>query len=268
MMLISRRCGCWLAGWVILAAGCDAPPADVSPTGEPSASQRAVLVFGAASTTDALGEACAAFTADTGIATTTSFASSAALAQQILHGAEAQVFLSANVQWVERIAEQGLVAERVDLLGNRLVVIAPADSALQLQSLAELPAASIRRLALADPAAVPAGIYARQTLEYHGVWSDLAARVVAGADVRQALAYVEQGAAEVGIVYATDAALSDGVRVVLKIDPPEQNPIVYPLVLLKSGHGSAAGALFAYLQSPAAFAIFQRYGFTVHAAEE
>jgi molybdate transport system substrate-binding protein len=153
-------------------------------------------------------------------------------------------------------------------LGNRLVIIAPADSELTLQTLQDLATAPIARLALADPAAVPAGIYARQALLRQELWQVLESKIVAGADVRQALAYVAQGAADAGIVYATDASATARVKVVLKIPSEAHDPIRYPLVLLKAAEGNAAAqSLFADLQSPEAAALFRQHGFETPAAE-
>ena len=254
-----------LASGLALAGGCSGPSPDAGEEdGGRAGSEGGVLVFGAASTTQALGEACAAFETKEGGRVATSFASSSALAQQIIHGARADLFLSANVAWADAVEKKGLVAERVDLLGNRLVLIAPAGSALAAKTMDDLPSAPIRRLALGDPASVPAGIYARQSLENLGLWKVLAPKVVAAADVRQALVYVEQGAAEAGIVYATDAAITDRVRVALTIPETAHDPIVYPLLLTKSAEGNpAARRLYGYLRSAAA--VFETYGFTVRA---
>ncbi len=227
-------------------------------------SPQPVLLFAAASTTDAVEDLIETFQAEKGTRTLTSLASSSALAQQIMHGAAASVFLSANVEWVETLEKGDLVARRVDLLTNRLVLIAAVDSELTLKSIEELASLPIEHLALADPSAVPAGIYARQALASLGLWPSLETKVVAAADVRQALAYVAQGAAEAGIVYATDAAPSAGVRILLEVPASSHDPIIYPLVLLKEGQDrSSARALYEYLQSAPAAAVFNRFGFTV-----
>jgi len=224
-----------------------------------------VTVFGAASTTNALGDLCEAFRNENGAKVVENFASSSALAQQILSGAEAEVFLSANVKWADAVEKEGLVARRVDLLGNRLVVIAAADSRLSLRTIDDLKAAPIDKLALADPSSAPAGIYAKQALQTLGLWGALERKVVGGADVRQALAYVEQGAAEAGVVYATDAAISDRVKVLLEVPLDANPPITYPLLLLKSAEGNAAAeSLYSYLQSAEASGVFEKYGFMLH----
>lgn len=239
--------------WTFLTAvGCGKP------------SPQPVLLFAAASTTDAVEDLSQIFQAKSGTRILTNFSSSSALAQQITYGAEASVFLSANVEWVEALEKEGLVANRVDLLGNRLVVIVAADSKLGVRTIEGLAALPFDHLALADPSAVPAGIYARQALINLGLWSALETKVVAGADVRQVLAYVERGAAEIGIVYLTDAAISVGTRVLLEVPVESHDLIIHPLVLLKVAQGSSdAQALYRYLQSAAAAAVFRRFGFTI-----
>lgn len=249
-----------------ICAGCADHSAD-SKRGEAGsrAGQRTVVVFGAASTTNAIEEIIDAFQRESGVKVTVNFASSATLAQQITKGAGADLFLSANVMWMDSVEKEDLVARRVDLLGNRLVVIVPADSRLKLRTHEALKAAPIDRLALADPSSAPVGIYAKQALETLGLWADFQQKVVAGADVRQALAYVEQGAAAAGIVYATDAFISDRVKIVMEMPPEASAPVVYPLALMRSAEGvAAAESLYSYLQSPEAAVVFKKYGFTTH----
>ena len=147
----------------------------------------------------------------------TSYASSSTLAQQIVHGAEADVLLSADTKWADYLADNGLVAQRRDLLGNRLVIVVPKDGKIDVRKPEDLLAAGIEHLALGEPQSVPAGRYAKQALSKLGLWPRLEAKVVPAGDVRQALAYVETGAAEAGIVYATDAAVSKRVRVAVEI---------------------------------------------------
>ena len=240
--------------WALLiAVGCGNP------------SPQPLLLFAAASTTDAVEELSQTFQVNNGTRILTNFASSSALAQQIIYGADAGVFLSANVEWVDALEKRGLVAGRVDLLGNRLVVIVASDSKLGVRTIEGLAALPFDHLALADPSAAPAGIYARQALVNLGLWSALETKVVTGADVRQVLAYVERGAAEVGIVYATDANISAGARVLFEVPVESHDLITYPLVLLKAAQSSSdAQALYRYLQSADAAALFRRFGFTIH----
>jgi molybdate transport system substrate-binding protein len=256
----------WLCA---LCAGCGSPSSDSSRAGRDDKNGGRVTIFGAASTTNAIGDLCRAFEEERGATVVTNFASSSTLAQQIVNGAEADLFLSANVKWADAVGSEGLAAERVDLLGNRLVLIVPAQSGMRIRTIHDLIAAPIERLALADPSSVPAGIYARKALEAAGLWAGLEHKVAAGADVRQALAYVEQGAADAGVVYATDAAISKRVRVAAEVPENVCPPIVYPLVLLKRAAGNEdSRALYAYLQSAGAAAVFERYGFTICGPDE
>jgi molybdate transport system substrate-binding protein len=224
-----------------------------------------VLILAAASTTDAIDEIRLEFTRrHTEVTVRTSFAASNALAQQINAGAEADVFLSASSEWADFLEKRNLVARRLDLLGNRLVVIVPAGSKLRIAGAGDLVSGGIQRLALADPQAVPAGVYARAALEKLGLWKQLERRVAGAADVRQAVKFVEVGAADAGIVYATDTAGNDKVRVVLTLPAELSDSIRYPLVLLKRAEKDAAAvALYEFLRSPAAAAVFRRHGFIV-----
>ncbi len=222
----------------------------------------------AASATDAVDELRGEFLKlHPDVAVDTSLAASSSLARQIAAGAEADVFLSASDEWADFLQHQDLVARRRELLGNRLVVVVPRESKLKLVVPADLLGEDFGRLALADPKAVPAGVYARQTLETLRLWKALEPRVAGAANVRQALQFVASGAAEAGIVYASDAAADDNVRVALELDPDLIEPIRYPLVLLERGASNAAAvALFDFLTTPAAARVFARHGFIVLSA--
>ena len=223
-----------------------------------------ILVFAAASTTNALNEIKAQFTQETGIVVETSYASSSTLAEQIAQGAAADLLLSADAKWADYLAKKGEVARREDLLGNRLVIVVPTDSKSGITKPEDLLSAGIRHLALGEPQSVPAGIYAKQALTKLGLWEQLKPKVVSAVDVRQALTYVESGSAEAGIVYATDAAISKKVKMVTEIPETLTGPVRYPLLLLKAGEDSAAAqSFYRYLTSPTAANIFRRYGFTV-----
>jgi molybdate transport system substrate-binding protein len=227
-------------------------------------SPQPILVFAAASTTNALDELRGAFTEQTGIEVQVSYASSATLAQQIVHGAEADVFLSADEQWADELARKNLVAERHDLLGNHLVVVIPADSTLRLTKLSDLVADKIEHLAMGDPRGVPAGKYAKQALTKLGLWEQLKGKTVSAEDVRHALVYVETGAAEAGIVYSTDAAISKKVKVAIEVPLDLTEPIRYPVVLLKRAERrKAASEFYRHLRSPAAAMVFEKYGFAI-----
>ncbi len=272
-MTLQRRIRAVLGQWRMLAAvllmlAVIAPRA--ARAGEPDKLSGKVLLLAAASATDALDEIRGQFVKlHPGVTVRTSYGASSTLAQQIAAGAEAELFLSASSQWAQFVEQKQPVARQVDLLGNQLVIVTGQDSKLQLDGLAGLRDRAVRRLALGDPKSVPAGIYARQALERAGVWKDVERKVVGAADVRQALRFVETGAAEAGIVYASDTVAIKAVRVAAKIDPALSDPIRYPLVLLKRGAGNrAAEALYDYLASPAATDVFRRYGFLVGPAPD
>lgn len=240
------------AGLLLLAPlGCGAPrPA-------------ALHVFAAASTREALEEVARQYEAEGGARVDCSPAASSALARQIEQGADADLFLSADERWADYLAQRGLVARRRDLLANRLVVVVPRDSGLKLTSLDGLAGGEVRHLALAlEP--VPAGRYAREALRKAGVWGRVEGRVREAGDVRAALAVVERGEAEAGIVYATDAAASSRVRVALEVPEGLHEPVRYPLVLLRAAADKpAARALYDYLGGEKAAAVFRRAGFEV-----
>ncbi len=162
---------------------------------------------------------------------------------------------------MDEVQAAGLVrpGDRVDLLSNRLVVVVPSGATTALPAPEDL--ARVRRLALGDPQAVPAGIYARQWLEKRGLWERLRDRVVPTLDVRAALAAVESGNADAGIVYETDAAISKRVRVALEVPEAEAPRIVYPAALLATAKGAPPRAFFESLRSPEARAVFERLGF-------
>lgn len=198
------------------------------------------------------------------IAVRANFASSSSLAMLLTRGVRADLFLSANEEWADRVeAAVTVECQRKNLLGNTLVLIAPVDSPLQLEQLAELSSKVIRRIAMADPFSVPAGIYARELLQQAGLWKDTEKRIAATADVRRALTLVEQGAADVGIVYATDASSSDGVKVLLKL-PESKTRVVYPLLRIENvDQDERVKELFDFFDSDVAKRIFQQYGFRV-----
>ncbi len=220
-----------------------------------------LLVFAAASLTDALAEIGARYEARTGVRVLFSFAGSNALARQIRAGAPADLFVSANLARMDELEQAGLVrpTDRVNLLSNRLAVVVAGTSDLVMTAPGDLERA--RRLALGDPEAVPAGIYARQWLQGLGLWERLRGRVVPTLDVRAALAAVESGAAEAGVVYRSDASVSRRVRVVFEV-PVDQAPrIVYPAAVLAPSRAAGARPFLEHLQSAEARSVFTRLGF-------
>jgi molybdate transport system substrate-binding protein len=224
-----------------------------------------VTVFGAASLTNVLQDLGDGFTAQTSIPVRFSFAASSALAKQIENGAPADVFFSADLEWMDYLQERNLIqrATRHDVLGNRLVLIAPTDSVVKLKIAANFPLAAALgngKLATGDPDSVPAGRYAKQALVHLRVWDGVAGAIVRADSVRSALAFVDRGEAPLGIVYETDALVDNHVRIVDTFPADSHAPIIYPLALTSSAKADAA-KFVAYLRGPAGDAAFLHYGF-------
>lgn len=222
-----------------------------------------VMVYAAASLAEPLAEIGAAYRVKTGVTPRFSFGASSDLARQIIAGAPADVFFSADVAQMRRVEQAGLVTpgSGIDLLSNVLVVVVPSGAPATLARPADL--ASVGRLALADPEAVPAGAYARQWLESIGLWRQLAPRVVPLLDVRAALAAAESGNAGAAIVYATDAALSKRVRVAFAVPREEGPKIVYVVAPLSRAKAAAGRAFTERLRSPESARVFEKHGFLV-----
>ncbi|MFL1464313.1 molybdate ABC transporter substrate-binding protein [Roseococcus sp. DSY-14] len=232
--------------------------------------QEAVTVFAAASLTDALREVAAQWAARGHPAPRLSFAASSALARQIEQGAPADLFMSADEPWADYLQQRGLLAEgtRSSPLGNALVLVAPAASRAEA-TLARgtdlLPLLGPDgRLATGDPAHVPVGRYAQAALGWMGAWEAVAPRLARADNVRGALLLVERGEAPLGIVYATDAAASRGVRVVAAFPPDSHAPITYPFALTRRAAGNgAARAFLDFARGPEAADTWRRFGFTL-----
>jgi molybdate transport system substrate-binding protein len=226
---------------------------------------RPLTVFAAASLSDALKEVSDVYTKNSGTQTRLSFAASSALARQIEAGARVDVFFSADTDWVDYLQQRALVdgGTRRNILSNRLVLIAPSNSTVNIQIAPNFPLAAAigkSRLATGDPDSVPVGRYARSALTTLGVWSEIADRVVRADNVRVALAYVARGEAALGIVYETDALIEKKVRVVDVFAANTHLPILYPLVLTRDASASAK-AYADFVAGPEAAAIFKKYGF-------
>lgn len=227
--------------------------------------KKAIIVFGAASLTDVLGEIGTAFTRDSGITVKTSFAASSALARQIESGARADVFFPADLEWMDYLVERKLIrtATRKEVVGNRLVLIAPAHSKVSVKikpgfSLAEALAGG--RLATGDPDSVPVGKYALAALTRLGAWQQVEPRLIRAENVRSALAFVARGEAALGIVYATDAKIEGKVRVVDTFPEDSHPPIHYPIAATATS--GAEGARFVeYVAGAKARPLFVKYGF-------
>jgi molybdate transport system substrate-binding protein len=229
-------------------------------------SEKAITVFAAASLTNALQDLGDAFTKDTSIQVRFSFAASSALARQIENGSRADVFFSADLEWMDYLQARNLIqpATRHEVLGNQLVLIAPVDSKISLKiepHFALVAAVGKSRLATGDPDSVPVGRYAHEALTNLGVWDEIAARLVRADSVRSALAFVDRGEAALGIVYTTDALIDKNVRVVGIFPASSHMPIIYPVALINGARPHAAKFL-AYIRGPAGDLTFQHYGFT------
>ncbi len=234
----------------------------------PAARAADVLVFAAASTTNALAEVNRAYQAAGGVRVATSFASSGMLARQIDNGAPADLFVSANTEWIDYLARRGRLAAglRRKLLRNRLAVVAPLGSTARLEigpGMALMRVLGGGRLAISDPRHVPAGRYTKSALTALGVWNDVAARTAVGNSVREALMLVERGEAPLGVVYATDAAASAKVRVVATFPAQSHSPITYWAAVVAERARPAVTAYFRHLGSRAATQVFRRHGFQV-----
>ena len=230
----------------------------------PCASAAGFVVFAAASLKESLDEVAAAFGAATGDEARIAYGASSALARQVDAGAPAQLFISADLDWVRYVEEHHrAAAPHVSLLANDLVLIAPASSAVRVKIAPGFDLARALgggRLAIADPRAVPAGKYAREALESLGVWRSVDKRLAPVGDVRVALALVARGEAPLGIVYRTDALAEPRVRIVDAFPDSTHAPIVYGMVEIE-GATPAARAFARYCASDAARAIWARHGF-------
>ncbi|HET7695034.1 MAG TPA: molybdate ABC transporter substrate-binding protein [Vicinamibacterales bacterium] len=245
------------AGLVLFLASQDAP--------EPAA----VTVSAAVSLTDALSAIAKEYAAGTRGGVRFNFGASNVLARQIVQGAPVDLFISADAAQMEVVRGAGLIQEgtRVDLVGNQLAVVVPTDRPRTFTSIAQIGEPSFRRIAIGDPAAVPAGVYARQYLEKEGLWAALQPRIVPTGSVRAALAAVEAGAADAAIVYRTDArgALRATVAWVVPLDRGPR--IVYPAAIVRgSRNAQAASRFLEFLRSATAERTFTRFGFTARPA--
>jgi molybdate transport system substrate-binding protein len=226
-----------------------------------------ITVFAASSLTDVLQEIAPRFEAQTGHDVRLSLAGSSKLARQIQNGAPADVFISANSDWMDRLEKDGLLdaGTRRNLLGNALVLVAhdPETPAVTIDRSLDLPALlGDGRLAMALVDAVPAGVYGKAALRYFGLWDDVAPQVVQAANVRAALAFVASGAAPFGIVYKTDAHAEDDVSIVARFPAGSHPPILYPVAAVAAAKTPAVTDFLAYLGSVESQEVFGKAGFT------
>ena len=229
------------------------------------ASAETITVFAAASLKDALDANVKGFRAGSSDRVVVSYAASSALAKQIVAGAPADIFISADLEWMDYLDQRKLIKRdtRRNLLRNRLVLIAPADSKVSVEIVPGFALAKLLgngRLAMANPDAVPAGKYGKAALEALGVWKDVQSKVASAENVSAALVLVARGEAPFGIVYRTDAAVDPKVRVVGTFPENTHPPIVYPIALTASAK-PAAKAFMDWLGKPEAREIFKKFGF-------
>lgn len=267
-MIASCTRRAWIAGLLLALAAEGLSPHRSARADEP------VTIFAAASLKNALDEASAAWGKETGKATRISYAGSNALAKQIEAGAPADLFLSADLAWMDYAERNGTIRPdtRVNLLRNAIVLVAPkgfSPKTIALEPGVDLAKALAGgRLAMGNVEAVPAGKYGRAALEKLGAWDGVKDKIAQAENVRAALLLVARGEAPLGIVYATDAASEPGVEVVATFPEGSHPPIVYPAALTKDARNADGAAFLAYLRSPAARPFFERQGFVVIGTEK
>ena len=235
---------------------------------QPLVAQEQITVFAAASLKNALDDVNTAFTKAAGIKIVTSYEASSALAKQIEAGAPADVFVSADLRWMDYAAERKLIDPntRVNLLGNKLVLIAPTDSKLTNVTIAEgfnlATLAGYGRIAVTEVKAVPAGLYAKAALEKLGSWAAAEPKLAQAENVRATLAFVARGETPVGIVYETDAKIEPKVKTIGTFPDSSYPPVTYPVAATSSTKKPVVGQYLNFLRGPAAKTVFERYGFS------
>lgn len=235
---------------------------------KPADAADSLTVFAAASLKETLGQIADDWTKDTGKPVKLSFAASSALARQIDEGAPADVFISADLNWMDHLEKGGQLVDnsRVNLLGNRIVLVEAANAAVTTQIKPGFDLAGLLgtgRLAMGNVASVPAGIYGKAALTSLGVWDSVKAKIAQADNVRAALLLVSRQEAPFGIVYETDAKVDPGVKIVDRFPQDSHPAIIYPAAVVKTSKNPDAKAFLAYLQSQKAAEIFTKAGFTV-----
>jgi molybdate transport system substrate-binding protein len=237
------------------------------PIAHATAQEQTLTVFAAASMKNALDDTNAAFTKATGTKVVASYAASSALAKQIESGAPADVFVSADLQWMDYVAQKNLIKpdSRVNLLGNKLVLIAPLDSKLDKVTIGQgfdiAKLADNGRIAVADVKAVPAGLYAKAALEKLGGWAAAEPKLAMAENVRATLSFVARGETPVGIVYETDAKVEPKVKIIGVFPDGSHPPVIYPVAATASAKADS-GKYLNFLRGNEAKAIFEKYGFS------
>lgn len=234
--------------------------------------KRELTILAAASLTDVCGELKTEYeTSHPGVTLQFSYGASGALQSQIEEGAPADVFFSAGTKQMDALKEEGLMDTDsvVELLENKIVLVVPADREGGPASFEDAAAEGVSMVALGEPESVPAGQYAREVFESLGIWQQVEAKANYGSDVRTVLSWVETGAADCGVVYATDAYTSDGVKIVAEAPEGSHSPVIYPVGVVKAGaHTEDAEEFVRYLERDEAMRLFERFGFTRAALSE
>ena len=225
-----------------------------------------LTVFAATSLSDAITDISESFESGRAVKVYANFAGSQTLQVQIERGAPADLFISASPIQMDALEEKGAINEssRRDVLRNSLVLVTPIGVSHQIENLEELTNSRIRRIAIGEPNSVPAGIYGAEALNRLGIWSEVEPKLIPGADVRAVLAYTEAGEVDFGIVYKTDASLSEKVRIVYEFPTSSHSPILYPAAVVRgTKREDIARSFLLYLKTPEVKLVFEKYGFSV-----
>jgi molybdate transport system substrate-binding protein len=252
----------WMMAAFVVVVSCT--PTTPESTSQETPAALELTISAAASLQDALNTIQPSYeTANPGVNLVYNFGSSGSLQQQIEQGAPVDVFLSAAPKQMNALAEKGLILEdtRKELLKNTIVLVTPLDKS-DVARFADLGKETVSKISIGDPASVPAGQYSKETLESLGLYKNVQSKIVFAKDVRQVLSYVETGNVDAGLVYNSDAQISDQVQVIATASEDSHSPIIYPgAVIADSDNPDAATAVLDYLTGEEAIAIFKRYGF-------
>lgn len=252
----------------IISVHCDRPnsTSNSNETLVSDSSYRNILIYAAASLTDAIKEIVANFEKDhPDIKVNISLGSSAMLAKQITHGAPADIFLSANVKWMDYLQAKGVIdtKTRFEPLGNRLVIVSNIDKKYPINNIEDLKTDKVKRFAISDYNSVPAGIYAKQAFENSDVWEDIFPKLVIGNNTRLTMAFIERNEVDYGIVYITDAKVSENLKEVFTLPQESQPEIEYSFSITKNSLNiSVANDFLEYITNNTSIKVFNKYGFT------
>ncbi|GGH86275.1 molybdate transport system substrate-binding protein [Pullulanibacillus pueri] len=266
--------GLMMVGILLIITGCSSTGIESSQAKETKETKKAkveLTISAAASLKDVLTAAQESFEKDhPNIKLSYNFASSGTLEQQILQGAPVDLFFSAAEDQFKEVEEKGFIDKKdaVNLVGNEIVLVVPKNSQSPIQSFNDL--SNVKgQISIGTPESVPAGQYGKETLEHLHLWDSLKDKMVYAKDVRQVLSYIETNSVKAGIIYKTDAAISDKVKVIALAPSGSHTPVIYPLGILKgTSHPKEAKMVYDYLQSKKAKDIFKEYGFVTQLGNE